>query len=265
MKPYIKRIRIYPVKSLDPIEVQEAEIGIRSLKNDRAFAMLAEDGRFVNGKRTGLVNTLKAEYDLEQMTIKLGKRSESSRSVFELKENNEELNAYLSDYFDMKVFLLHRTKGELMDIPGASSVTIVTEASLESLQIDLKQKSLEDLRLRFRTNIEMGGVDPYWEENLFNSPGVGMRFKLGNVDMIGISPRARCNVPPRDPHTGETDKAFVKKMILSRERNLPENSKIKMYGSAYHLTVNTYVPETEKGKKIRVGDKIEIIESVDLQ
>jgi len=265
MAPYIKRLRIYPVKSLDPIEKEEVEIGIRSLKNDRAYAMLAEDGRFINGKRTGLVNTLKADYDLENNSITLGRRSEESRTRFELRENNAQLNAYLSDYFNMKVFLLHRTKGELMDIPGASSVTIISDASLISLQKDLQQKSLEDLRLRFRTNIELSGVEAYWEEQLFHSPGIGMRFRAGDVEMIGVSPRARCNVPPRDPLTGKTDKSFVKKMISSRDKNLPAKSKIPQYGSTYHLTVNTYLPETEFGKKIRVGDKIEIIESVNLQ
>lgn len=42
--PIIARIRIYPVKALDPMEVQEAEIGMYGLKHDRSFAMKAEDG-----------------------------------------------------------------------------------------------------------------------------------------------------------------------------------------------------------------------------
>jgi len=227
LKPFIKRIRMYPVKALDPIEVTEVEMGIRSLKNDRTFAMLAEDGSFVNGKRTGLVNTLQAKYDLPNGLITLGPRNETNHQTFELRENNEKLNDYLSSYFDIKVYLLHRTRGELMDIPGASSVTI-------------------------------------GEENLFKSPGIGMRFKLGNVEMIGVSPRARCNVPPRNPYTGETDKSFVKKMIASRDRSLPKESNLAKYGNTYHLTINTYLPDSELGKKIQVGDQLEILEAVNL-
>jgi len=262
--PYISKIRIYPVKSLDPIEVEEAEIGIRSLKHDRTFAMLANDGRFINGKRTGRVNQLKTEYDLEENLIHLTPRSGGATNTFELKEGNKKLNEYLELFFEMKLNLLHRTKGELMDIPGTSSVTVVSEASLQSLQNDFSDKTLEDIRLRFRTNIEISGVDAYWEENLFSTPGIGMKFLVGDVEMVGVSPRARCNVPPRNPLTGETDKTFVKKMIASRNNSLPEESKLPLYGNSYHLTVNTYVPESQQGKVIKLGDPVRILEPVNL-
>lgn len=262
--PHISKIRIYPVKSLDPIEVTEAEIGIRSLLHDRSFAMLAQDGRFVNGKRTGRVNQLKSEFDLKEGLIHLTPRDGEETATFELKEGNQNLDDYLTSFFEIKLNVLHRTKGELMDIPGASSVTFVSQASLQSLHTDFSEKTLEDLRLRFRTNIEIGGVDPFWEENLFSTPGVGMRFLVGDVEMIGISPRARCNVPPRNPLTGETDKSFVKRMMKSRNNSLPAQSKLPLYGSNYHLTVNTYIPESQKGKTIKSGDLIEIIEPVSL-
>jgi len=260
VNPHISKIRIYPVKSLDPVELKEAEIGIRSLKHDRAFAMLAQDGRFVNGKRTGRVNQLKTEYDLEKNLIYLSPRSGGETNTFELKEGNEKLNEYLESFFEMKLSVLHRTKGELMDIPGTSSVTVVSEASLQSLQNDFRDNTLEDLRLRFRTNIEIGGVNPFWEENLFSTPGIGMKFLVGDVEMIGVSPRARCNVPPRNPLTGETDKTFVKKMIASRNNSLPEESRLPLYGNSYHLTVNTYVPESQQGKIIKLGDPVKILE-----
>lgn len=263
-QPYISKIRIYPVKSLDPIEVEEAEIGIRSLKQDRAFAIIGEDGRYVNGKRTGQVNQLKAEYDLPNQLIHLTPRTGRSTETFELKEGNVKLNKYLESFFGIKLFLLHRTKGEFMDIPGASSVTIVSQASFESLHKDFANHSLEDIRLRFRTNIEIAGVEAFWEENLFKSPEIGMLFSVGNVAMIGISPRARCNVPPRNPLTGETDKTFVKTMMKSRLDSLPANSVLPQYGNTYHLTVNTYLPESEQGKTIRIGDPIKIIEAVNL-
>ncbi|WP_109299774.1 MOSC domain-containing protein [Aquimarina sp. AU474] len=262
--PYISKIRIYPVKSLDPIEVNEAEIGIHSLKYDRAYAMVANDGRYVNGKRTGRVNELKATYDLKKGTIQLSHRKDKIVSEFELKEDNTALNTYLSDFFGLDVFLIHRTKGELMDIPRASSVTIVSEGSIKSIHEDLDKHSLENVRLRFRANIEIAGIPEFWEEKLFKTPGIGIRFKIGDVEMIGVSPRARCNVPPQDPFTGEADRSFARKMMKSRANSLPEDSDLAHYGSMYHLTVNTYLPETEKGKWITLGDTIEIGEPVNL-
>ena len=152
-----------------------------------------------------------------------------------------------------------------MDIPTASSVTIVSEASLQSLQEEFSDRTLEDLRLRFRATIELAGVDPYWEENLVGEPGVGMRMQVGDVEMIGVSPRARCNVPPRDPYTGLTDKTFVKRMIKSRQATLPEKSHLPEYGNLYHLTINTYLPTTQQGKWLRVGDDVTILEPVRLE
>jgi hypothetical protein len=82
--------------------------------------------------------------------------------------------------------------------------------------------------------------------------------------MIGISPRARCNVPPRNPLTGETNKSFVRNVIQSRSKSLPEGALLPKFGNFYHLTVNTYIPESEKEKILRVGDQVQLIEPVDL-
>ncbi len=265
MKPVISRIRIYPIKSLDPVELQEAEVGIHSLRFDREFAMLTHDGHFMNGKRSGRVNELKAIYDLANYTVTFSDRVGGYANSFHLLNEKKEVEKYLSSFFGEPISLLHNKQGQFMDIPTASSVTIVSEASLRSLHQEFSDRTLEDVRLRFRATIELGGVEPYWEENLVGEPGVGMRIQVGDVEMIGVSPRARCNVPPRDPLTGITDKTFVKRMMKSRENTLPENSHLPKYGNLYHLTINTYIPETQKGKWLRVGDELKIIESVKLE
>jgi hypothetical protein len=72
-------------------------------------------------------------------------------------------------------------------------------------------------------------------------------------------------VPPRNPLTGITDKGFVKRMMKSREATLPKNSHLPEYGNLYHLTINTYISETQKGKWLRVGDALKIIEPVRLE
>jgi len=264
-KAHISKLRIYPIKSLGHVEVEEAEIGIRSLKYDRQFAMVDENGRYVNGKRTGRVNQLQSKFDLSTGSIWLAEKGNEEAIQFELRAGNADLDKYLSEFFDIKLNLVQNDKGEFMDIPAASSVTVVSEASLKALQKDLDRHSLESMRLRFRTNVELAGVGPYWEEQLFQQPGIGMRFRMGKVEMIGVSPRARCNVPPQDPNSGEMDYHFVKNMIASRNTHLPEGSTLLQYGrTAYFLTVNVYLPETQVGKKLYLNDEIEILEPVDL-
>jgi hypothetical protein len=265
MKPFISKIRIYPIKSLDPVELQEAEVGVHSLRYDREFAMLTNDGRFMNGKRSGRVNELKATYDLPNYIVTFSDRVGGPLHTFHLVNEKVSIEKYLSDFFGEPVSLVQNKQGQLMDIPTASSVTIVSEASLKSLHEEFSDRALEDVRLRFRATIELGGVESYWEENLIGEPGIGMRIKIGEVEMIGVSPRARCNVPPRDPLTGITDKSFVKRMMKRRQNTLPEKSHIPAYGSLYHLTTNTYIPETQNGRWLRVGDELTILESVRLE
>lgn len=263
-KAIVSKIFIYPVKSLDPVELTHAEIGIHSLKNDRIFAMMGEDGRYINGKRTGRVNQLKAEYDLENKLIHLSPRNKNQEETFDLRTDNNDLNNYLQDFFELKLHLVESHKGELLDVPYSSSATIISTATYQSLLQDFPNHSLEDFRLRFRANIELECVDAYWEEQLIHSPSKAVRYTIGDVNMIGMTPRDRCNVPPRHPLTGKTDKTFIKKMMASREKNLPENSPLPLFGNTYHLSVDTYLPPTEAGKFIKVGDEVHIGELLEL-
>ena len=259
----ISKLRIYPIKSLGHIDVEIAEVGRHSLKNDRLFAMVGEDGRYVNGKRTSLVNQLKTEFNLPSSLVWFSDKRGGAQTSFELREGNAHLDSYLSDFFGIQLKLRQNDQGQFMDIPVQSSLTIVSEASLQSLRSDLDRHSLESMRLRFRTNVELTGVPAYGEEKFYKEPGIGMRFKMGDVEMIGISPRARCNVPPQDPETGAMDRSFVKHMIESRDSSMPNGSTLLQYGrSAYFLAINVYIPESEVGKKLELGNRIEIIESV---
>ena len=260
--PTVSKIRIYPVKSLDAIELTETKIGVHSLLHDRTYAMFSEDGKTINGKRTGKVNLLQTEFDLANGLIHFTPRTTGKKETFELKEGNVALNQYLGDFLGMKLELLHNTQGSFMDVPKRGSVSIFSKASLESLRTDFSQYSMEDLRLRFRVNIELTGVDAYWEENLFHKPGTAIEFMIGEVEMLGIRPRIRCGVPPRNPWTGKRDKSFMKTMMESRAKNLPVNSTLPEFGNMYHLAVDVYIPETEVGKIIRIGDVVRIGETV---
>jgi len=263
--PTISKLRIYPIKSLGHIDLSEVNIGTFSLENDRIFAMLDEDGTVINGKRDSRVNLLHTEYDLSAGSVILSKKDGAEKREFELRIDNPELNSYLSDFFDVKLKLIKNIEGQLMDTPKASSLTLISQSTLETLQKDFDKYELENIRMRFRSNIELSGVDTYWEEALYQEPGYGIRFRVGDVTMIGISPTARCSVPTQHPITGEIDKSFVKQIIASRRKDEYALAKILMYGKApYFLAINVFVPESETGKSIRVGEALEIIAPVQL-
>lgn len=260
VNPTISKIRIYPIKSLGPVEVSTAAIGTHALSGDRLFAMVDKNGRYVNGKRTPKVNLLSTDFDLDHSQVTITNKINGEQNTFDLKEGNTQLDTYLSDFFELPINLIKNEQGQFMDIPIESSVTIVSESSLTYLQQKMEAYSLENLRLRFRTNLEVSGVPPFWEEQLFQQRGVGIRFKIGEVEMIGVSPRARCNVPPQNPQNGEMDYYFVKNMLTTRNELLPQHNYLSEFGrSSYFLTLNTFIPKSEHGKTLNLNDKIRIL------
>ncbi len=259
MNATLTKLRIYPIKSLDPVELNSVKIGEHCLLGDRKYAILNKEGEFINGKRTGRVNQLETKFDLELNQVSFNTRGNNDKRSFDLSHETEKAEAFLTEFFNLKVFLVKNESGRLMDIPDESAVTVVAYETLKVLSDKLKDP-LDTFRLRFRSNIEISNVPPYWEEQLVNYDNLdGIRFRIGEVEMRGMSLRARCNVPPRNPFTGETDKSFIKKMILSREDSIPPWSQLKRLNNLYHLTVNTFIPDSEFGKQLNLGDTVELI------
>jgi hypothetical protein len=259
MNPTLSKIRIYPIKSLDPVELTSVKIGIRSLSGDRRYAMLNQYGSFINGKATGLVSQLQTTFDetLDYVTFK--KRGSDDKAIFNLNSETDQIESYLSNFFSTKVNLIKNEEGRLMDIPDESAATVIAYETVQHLAEQLGD-SVDTLRLRFRANLEISNVPIYWEERLANEDSeIGVPFLIGNVKMIGKNLRARCNVPPRNPLTGDTDKTFIKKMIDSRQKNIPSWSHVQKLGSLYHLSVDTFIPDSETGKQIHIGDLVQLI------
>lgn len=259
MKPMLSKIRIYPIKSLDPVELTSVKIGVRSLSGDRRYAMLNQFGSFINGKATGLVNQLQASFDDQLEYVSFNKRGVDEKTVFNLNTETDKIESFLSLFFNNKVSFIKNENGRLMDIPDDSSVTVVAYETLQHLS-DTLEDTLDTFRLRFRANLEISNVPAYWEEKLaVEESNIGVPFLIGDVKMIGKNLRARCNVPPRNPFTGDTDKTFIKRLIHSRQNNIPTWSHVQKLESLYHLSVDIFIPDTETGKQIQIGDLVQLI------
>ncbi|HMQ67902.1 MAG TPA: MOSC N-terminal beta barrel domain-containing protein [Ignavibacteria bacterium] len=259
MSSIVSGISIYPVKSLDPVELNEVSISERSLLHDREFAIFDENGKYVNGKRTPEISKLRAAFDLDNYRIELKVEGDETINVFHLAGENLSLNNFLSDYFGYKVYLKQTADGSFLDIPVYSGLTILSTSSLDSLSEFFPEVPVELMRRRFRANIEISGVEALWEDKLFDKPGKAVEYQIGDVRLYGLTPRARCIVPTRDPVTGNTYPYFTKEFVRFRKNSLPENSLLPEYEHFYFLSVDTYIPDTENGKTIKTGDNIEII------
>ena len=118
---------------------------------------------------------------------------------------------------------------------------------------------MESARLRFRANLEIGGVPPFWEDRLFGPPETVVPFQIGDVIFHGVNPCQRCVVPPRDPETGDPLPDFSSIFRARRELTLPEWADRARFNHFYRLAVNTRVPASQAGHTLSVGDQVLIL------
>ena len=240
--------------------LQKATIGAGGcLLHDREYALIDEEGNFINGKSNALVHSLRSAVDFENETISFRPVAEMAWKHFHLKKERSAIESFLTDYFGIKTSLLHNHTGRFMDIPDISGVTILSTASLQEVSAWFDNMNLDETRKRFRATIEIEGVPAFWEDHLFSREGRAIEFKIGDVTLFGMSPRARCVVPTRNPETGEVTHAFPKSFARHRASSLPEWSNLEEYGHYYYLTVNCFIPPTEIGKTIEIGNEVRII------
>jgi uncharacterized protein len=249
----VSRIEIFPIKSLDAVRVEEAVItsgGI--LENDRVYAIVDADGAFVNSKRTAEINRIRSSFDPDFKGVRLWRQGEAPVR-FDLSERGP-LDRWLSDHFGFRVTVKHEPLKGFPDDSDAYGPTITSVASLKRIQHWYPQLSLENTRRRFRTNVELDSDRAFVEDALFGAPGERKPFRIGELSLFGHNPCQRCVVPSRDPDTGEVFQGFQKTFAELRKRQLPEWADVRRFNHFYRFALNTSIPPTEAGKRLRVGD-----------
>jgi len=260
--PQLTRIAVHPIKSLEPVERERAEIVANGgLEHDREYAMLDEDGEYVNGKRTADVHRIRSTYDAAVETVTLRREGDSSNAneQFDLETDMEALNDWLSEYFGYPIHTVCDTKGGYPDDTALSGPTLISTGTLREVASWFDGLDEHQMRLRLRANLEIDGVPPFWEDRLYSDHDHEIAFRIGDVTLRGANPCQRCIVPVRDPHTGEEYPDFQRIFIENREQTLPEWADQSRFDHYFRLMVNTKVPRSEWGSELAVGDKLEIV------
>ena len=254
---FLSRIMVYPIKSLDGASINEARMtqgGI--LEFDRIHAIVDETGACVNGKRTPRVQLLRTEYAPDFQEIAIRVTDEPTRHHFSLNDFTA-LNRWLSEFFEFEVSVVSEAKSGFPDDRTAFGPTITSEASLDEIARWFPGLSLENVRRRFRSNLELEVDVPFWEDRLFGKPGELKPFQIGDVQFLGHNPCQRCVVPTRDPDQADPIPGFQKTFMARRKETLPPWAEAERFNHYYRFAINTSVPATEAGKTLRVGDPVQ--------
>lgn len=291
--PRLTGIRLHPIKSLDPVSVNEARVGPGGgLALDRVWALYSVDGRWVNGKRTAAMHLIRASYapDVSSVTLSVpGDRRNVPARTFAFPDAAEDAAEWFSVYFEQQILVRYAPEG-FPDDTIANGPTIVSTASLQRVAEWFPPLDAEQVRRRFRTTLEIdanqsvpfnGSLPAFWEDVLFGADERSViRFRIGDVNFEGSNPCARCPVPSRDPETGVESlvvspsvvaaqhaapdpsgarTSFQKRFSELRKAQLPPWAAAERFDHFYRLATNTRVAGTETGKVLRLGDLLAIL------
>jgi uncharacterized protein YcbX len=252
----LARILVYPIKSLDAVEVASANVlPSGALRNDRRWALADADDRFVNGKRSPLVHRIRSRFDLEHERVDLSCGDETGS--FHLSEDREDLERWLSDRLAMAVRLVENRETGFPDDLDAPGPTIISTATLAVVSAWFPGLTVDEVRRRFRANLEIDGVELFWEDRLYGREGEPVRFRIGDVAFLGTNPCQRCVVPTRDSQTGDALPDFQKLFASQRESTLPVWAERSRFNHFYRLAVNTS-PGSRSGT-VSVTDRIGVL------
>ena len=252
------RIAIFPLKSFDGVEVEEARVnGGAGLAHDREYRLADSEGA-LNGKRLGeKLIRIRSWFDLAfgEMTLADG----SDRLTVRLPRDASELENWLEPRLGVRPALERNAATGFPDDTEASGPTIVSRATLGEVASWFAGVDEAEARRRFRANLEIDGVPAFWEDCLYGPPGEVRPFRIGDVAFDGVNPCARCAVPSRDSRSGAVpEPRFAKLFADRRSKALPAWAESSRFDHYYRLAVNTRLPMSENGKTLHIGDEVRL-------
>lgn len=259
---------IYPIKSLAGISLKDSQVESRGLKFDRRWMLVNQHNQFITQREHPKMAMLQPEItessiivnhrkqNIAPIIISLSAPNSESEMVTiwddtcPAKEVSKEANDWFSKVLEMDCRLMYMhdasirqadqryaiNEADKVSFADGYPVLMVSEESMNQLN---QKMGLYYSIERFRPNVVFKGANPHQEDTL-------RKVQIGEVELYGVKPCARCVLTNIDPQTTEQGKEPLK--TLSTYRKL--NNKI-LFGE-------NFIP-TKEGQ-IKVGDSLRIIE-----
>jgi len=258
MMAAIERLRLYPVKGLDGVELDEARIREGgTLEHDREFALFDADDRIVNGKWTDRVHELSTEFDTGTARLRV-ETPGGERESFDLgsADGRDAAAAWFSADFGGDLRMERDTTVGHVDRTDMGP-SVLSTATLREVASWFDELTVEGVRRRLRANVEVSGVPAFWEDRFVGADAPA--FETESVRFEGVTPCGRCVVPSRDPDTGEPLDGFRERFLERRRATFPEWADREAFDHYYSLMLIASVTEG-RGETLRVGETVDVVE-----
>lgn len=250
----LERLRLFPVKGLDGIDVDAAEVlDGGTLAHDREFALFDADGEVINGKRTDRVHDLETDFEPATGALTVETPDGEGREFgLDSERERERAEEWFGEFFGRELEFRQDTTLGFVD-RREMGPSVISTATIETVASWFEELTVEGTRRRLRANVEVAGVPAFWEDRFV---GNGPAFAVGDVRFEGVTPCGRCVVPERDPRTGEVTPEFRERFVRKRRATFPERAEESAFDHYYTLMIIARVARPDRGLTLRVGDPV---------
>jgi uncharacterized protein YcbX len=260
--PTLARITVFPVKSLDPHQLDSAMVRAGGgLTHDREFAIVDTNGNYVNGKREPATHRLRSTFIPEGPALTVheeGTGAETATRFSLTDDEREPLELWLSEFFGYEVQIQRDEQTGYPDDMTATGPTVVSTGTLEAVAAWF-EFGPDAARRRLRPNLVID-APAFWEDRLYSATDRDrvVPFDIGQTTFEGVNPCQRCAVPGRNPWTGAETPEFRQRFVKRRRATLPGWAGDAWFDHYFRLMVNTGVPASTVGETVAVGNPVHI-------
>jgi uncharacterized protein YcbX len=230
-------IAIAPVKAMALVQLETAMLMKTGITGDRAFAVLDQEDRLVNGKRLGPLARIRPEFDPVRRTLTLrfpdgrvaaGTVELGPAHVAPFRSRPRVVQPLVGPWSDaVSAWANQPLRVVALAEPGdgadrGPSVTLLSKAALRELAGAGGLDEPLDPR-RFRMTFGIDGVDAYAEDSW-----IGRSVRIGGAVVRVAGNVGRCAVTTQDPDTGEP--TFDTLRILKDRRGSLETTEPLPFG-----------------------------------
>jgi uncharacterized protein YcbX len=253
----VTSITYAPVKGLGLVHVDEVELELTGVRENRRFHLIDDDGRLINGKFAGTLVQVAATADRDAESLSLRFPDGSVEAGPVTLGNAVETNFYgrpvagrlvngtfakaLSEYAGRSLRLVRVEPGAGSDRGADGAVSAVSRGSLEAFAREAGEDSVDGRR--FRMLFELDGIAPHGED-----AWAGRRVTIGDAVVRIHGLVGRCAVTSQNPDTGVPDLSTLR--VIRKYRSEIETDEPLPFGVWGGV---------EAPGVIRIGDAVEAL------
>lgn len=234
----VKSLHIYPIKSLQGLQLGSAQLVDYGFQYDRQWMLVDSNNTFISQRTVPKMATLKTKISADKLLVMgnnnasieldLNRRSDSDiaviiwRDTVQASVEKKTVNAWFSRQLGVacKLVKLAKKQARYVDKNFATHQETVAFADAYPLLV-ISQGSFELLNSkldppidinRFRANIVIDGLKPHAEDKARSIIINATEIKL-------VKPCARCQVPSIDQKTGEKRADVLRALVKYRQFN----------------------------------------------